>query len=130
MGQLEGQNKCCKELDKIEKTNRHQYWFQSPVEELDLSQLMQLKSAMNGLKNNVEEQKVAILNANRHQFFLGNSSQGLVHDYNYNTMAGPYNPVQEYSANPANGYNVTFRKTTSLIFMNLVLKDFKVDFFS
>ncbi|KAE8719181.1 hypothetical protein F3Y22_tig00109972pilonHSYRG00214 [Hibiscus syriacus] len=121
MEQLETKKKLGEELHQREKANQRQYWCQKPVEELDLSHLQQLKSAMDGFKRSVQAQKVAILNVNPHQSFLGSSSQGLnpIHDFN-NMMDGGYfvphmsvppsgynlNHVQGYSANPLEGFNL------------------------
>ncbi|KAL4290244.1 hypothetical protein GQ457_14G017240 [Hibiscus cannabinus] len=53
MSQLEDKRKHGEELNQMNKENQQQYRWQAPVEELDLSTLKQLKSAMEGLKKNM-----------------------------------------------------------------------------
>ncbi|KAE8726011.1 Detected protein of unknown function [Hibiscus syriacus] len=91
-----------KSFTKWRKQTNDNIGFQSPVEEFYLSHLLQLKSAMDGLKRNVQTQKVAILNANPQQFYLGSSSQRLqIHDYNNSMMDGGYLvlPPSRYNLN-------------------------------
>ncbi|KAK8582660.1 hypothetical protein V6N13_069432 [Hibiscus sabdariffa] len=80
---------------------------------------------MEDLKRNVQGERVAILNANPQLFYMGNSSEGLIHDYgtdpnnlafdaNMNMMDGGFivpppgynpNPTDGYIVDPAQGYN-------------------------
>ncbi|KAL4290978.1 hypothetical protein GQ457_14G023830 [Hibiscus cannabinus] len=71
MNQLEDKRKRGEELNQMKKENQQQYRWQAPVEELDLSTLEQLKSAMEGLKKNL--------------FYMRNSSgDGVIHDQQTN----------------------------------------------
>ncbi|GMI70601.1 hypothetical protein HRI_000729400 [Hibiscus trionum] len=114
-------------LNQMEKANRQQNWWMSPVEELDLPQLLQLKPAMEELKKNVEaEMMLAVLNPSPGQFYVGSSSREQEFDadmmdggytvpdmiapppgYNLNPTQGyTVNPLEEYNVNPAQGYSV------------------------
>ncbi|KAL4304579.1 hypothetical protein GQ457_10G022080 [Hibiscus cannabinus] len=125
--QLDAEKERGEQLDAMKEANRRQYWCQAPMDELDLSQLLELKSAMEELKKKVEEekekQKHAILNANSGQFYIGNSSgHGMIPNYlpnnNNNNMAfdanlmnGGYGipntmvPTPGYNPIPPQGYN-------------------------
>ncbi|GMI87938.1 hypothetical protein HRI_002463100 [Hibiscus trionum] len=114
--ELEAKRKLGEELHRMNKANQQQYWFWSPIKELDLSQLQQLKSALEKLKKDVEMEKLAILNANSQQFFMGSSSgQGMIPNFmtnnnniafDSNMMDGGYMvPPAGYNLNPAQGYN-------------------------
>ncbi|KAL4319421.1 hypothetical protein GQ457_18G019690 [Hibiscus cannabinus] len=104
--QLENKKKRGEELKQITKENR----WQAPIAELDRSQLLQLRRAMQGLKNNVNEERLAILNANPHLFYTGNSSgtnnSNMAFDANMNMMDGGYIvPPPGYNPNPTVGSN-------------------------
>ncbi|KAK8513052.1 hypothetical protein V6N13_090215 [Hibiscus sabdariffa] len=65
---------------------------------------------MQGLKNNVNEERLAILNANPHLFYTGNSSgtnnSNMAFDANMNMMDGGYIvPPPGYNLNPTDGSN-------------------------
>ncbi|KAL4303398.1 hypothetical protein GQ457_10G022070 [Hibiscus cannabinus] len=121
--QLEAKKKLGAELTQMSKANQELYWFQSPIQELDLSQLQQLKSALEKLKNDVESQKLALLNSiDPQQFYMGSTSSAQVMNipnhmpnnnnnmgmFNPNLMNGGYNivPTPGYNPNPAQGYGV------------------------
>ncbi|KAK8699218.1 hypothetical protein V6N13_115310 [Hibiscus sabdariffa] len=109
----------------MSKANQERYWFQSPIQELELSQLQQLKSALEKLKNDVESEKLALLNSiDPQQFYMGTTSSGQGMNipnymtnnnnnnntgmFNPNMMNGGYNivPTPGYNLNPAQGYGV------------------------
>ncbi|KAL4318511.1 hypothetical protein GQ457_18G019760 [Hibiscus cannabinus] len=119
------------ELNRMKKANQQQFWCQLPVQELGLSQLLQIKSAMEGLKKNVQAEQLVILNATTPQFHVGSSSttEWTIPNFetNDNDMAfsanmldldGGYtvpdmivpspgynlNPTQGYTANPFGEY--------------------------
>ncbi|GMI70599.1 hypothetical protein HRI_000729200 [Hibiscus trionum] len=118
--QLEAKKKLGEELNQIKKANQQQCRWQSPIEELDLSQLQQLKSALEVLKKKVQAQMLALLNANPHQFYEGSSSgaNNINMAFDASMMDGGYivpgmtvpptglNPTDGYIANPAEGYSL------------------------
>ncbi|OMO75281.1 Transcription factor, MADS-box [Corchorus capsularis] len=78
--QLEVERKRGEELHVMKNAGQSQWWWQSPVEELSLPQLLQLKSAMEELKKNVAKQvdKVIFQSMNsQQQFFMGSPSVGM-----------------------------------------------------
>ncbi|GMI87936.1 hypothetical protein HRI_002462900 [Hibiscus trionum] len=116
--QIEAEKERGKELDKKKEENQRKYWWKSPIEELDLSQLLQLKSAMEELKKKVDAEKLVVLNANLRQFFVGNSSaEGLNPDNSMafiaSIMGGEYGvldkivPTPASTPTPAQGHNAT-----------------------
>ncbi|KAF2294198.1 hypothetical protein GH714_008154 [Hevea brasiliensis] len=53
MNQLEMEKKRGQELDKMRKVGAEQRWWESPIEELDVPRLEQLKAALEVLRQNV-----------------------------------------------------------------------------
>ncbi|GMI70600.1 hypothetical protein HRI_000729300 [Hibiscus trionum] len=120
--QLEAKKKLGEELNQIKKANQQQCRWQSPIEELDLSQLQQLKSALEVLKKKVQVQMLALLNANPHQFYEGSSSGAnnnnmtfdasmmdegyIVPDMTIPPTGYNLNPTDGYIVNPAEGYSL------------------------
>ncbi|XP_039006650.1 agamous-like MADS-box protein AGL62 [Hibiscus syriacus] len=102
--QLEASKERGKELKVMSSENQQQ-----KIEDLDLSQLLELKSSMEKLQKDVEEQKLAALNASPQQFYIGNwSGQGVVPTpgYNLNPLEGyNVNLVEEYNIDPVNPTN-------------------------
>ncbi|OMO92194.1 putative mads box protein [Corchorus olitorius] len=114
--QLEVERKRGEELHVMKNAGQSQCWWQSPVEELSLPQLLQLKSAMEELKKNVAKQvdKVIFQSMNSHsqqQFFMGNPSIGMqAQQLPFETKNIAFNgnmiPHQEYTpVAPPPGFN-------------------------
>ncbi|GMY38805.1 agamous-like MADS-box protein AGL62 [Fagus crenata] len=74
--QLEVEKKRGDELNRMRKASQAQCWWESPIEELGLPQLEQLKVSLEELKKNVAKQadRLLIQNSNPPQFFAGGSS--------------------------------------------------------
>ncbi|GAV71799.1 SRF-TF domain-containing protein, partial [Cephalotus follicularis] len=78
LNQLEAENRRGEELNQLRKANQAQCWWQAPVEELTMPQLVQLKASLDDLKKNVAKQvdRLLIQSSNPPQFFPGSSSSG------------------------------------------------------
>uniref|UniRef100_A0AAU7LJM1 MADS71 n=1 Tax=Hippophae rhamnoides TaxID=193516 RepID=A0AAU7LJM1_9ROSA len=76
--QLEIEKKRSEELNEMRKARQVQCWWENPIEELDMSQLQQLKSALDELKRNVAKQADIFLlqNSNPANFYAGNLNVG------------------------------------------------------
>ncbi|XP_050221369.2 uncharacterized protein LOC126671630 [Mercurialis annua] len=59
------------ELDQTRKISQAQHWYESPIEQLDSTQLKQLRTSLEMLKQNVKKQAEQLLfqAANNHQFY-------------------------------------------------------------
>ncbi|EEF39722.1 mads box protein, putative [Ricinus communis] len=64
------------ELDRIRKASQAQHWWESPIEELHLTQLKQLKASLEMLRQNVGKQAEQLLfqATNSHQFYAPTTS--------------------------------------------------------
>ncbi|KAE8690739.1 hypothetical protein F3Y22_tig00110893pilonHSYRG00416 [Hibiscus syriacus] len=101
------------------------------IQALDLSQLLELKSALERLKKDVEEeeQKLAVLNADSQQFYFGNSSGQGVMAFDVNMIGGRFVvpnsivPTPGYSLNPSEGYNVNPAEQFNVIPVNPTEED-------
>ncbi|KAM7470540.1 hypothetical protein LguiA_008723 [Lonicera macranthoides] len=78
VNELEEEKKRGEELTKARKVNQGKCWWESPIEELRLEELEQLKVAMEELKKNVAKQteKLMMETANNSPFFRASSSGG------------------------------------------------------
>ncbi|KAL4291361.1 hypothetical protein GQ457_14G017230 [Hibiscus cannabinus] len=115
------------ERREVNKAIQEKYWWMSPFEQLERPQLLQLRSAIEKLKNGMDLEMTTILDANSQQFYVGNSSnQGMIDNdialdvgYVVPIMMAPlpaYNPdpaedymvisAEEYIVNPAEGTNI------------------------
>ncbi|XVE85236.1 hypothetical protein DITRI_Ditri17bG0075500 [Diplodiscus trichospermus] len=112
LSQLEHEKGHGEELKRMKKASQNQYWWEAPIEELSLPQLLQLKSAMEEMKINVAKQaeKLVFQSTNSQQFFMGaSSSGGVFHNYNANMMPQRYSHAPSmiplaYNPKPE-GYN-------------------------
>ncbi|XP_010533300.1 PREDICTED: agamous-like MADS-box protein AGL62 [Tarenaya hassleriana] len=79
LGQLETEKKRGEELSKIRKSNKNvQNWWESPIEELNITQLTQLKGALEDLKKTIAAQASKLLQSTvPRQFYVGNSSNNV-----------------------------------------------------
>ncbi|CAN4075830.1 unnamed protein product [Withania somnifera] len=50
LGEVEIERKRGESLDQMRKTNQSQYWWEAPINQLDLQELEQLKDSMEALK--------------------------------------------------------------------------------
>ncbi|XP_059446353.1 agamous-like MADS-box protein AGL62 [Corylus avellana] len=101
MNQLEAEKKHGEELNRMQKANHGQCWWEAPIEELGLPQLEQLKVSLQELQKNVGKQadRLLIQTSNPSTFFAaGNSNQGL----NIN----PFETKIPYEAKNINNINV------------------------
>ncbi|GMI70602.1 hypothetical protein HRI_000729500 [Hibiscus trionum] len=113
---LDDEKKRGEELNQVIKANQQRNWWQKPIEELDESQLLQLRAAMVQLKKKVEAEKLAVPNENPRQFYLGSSSTGwMIPGFDENMVVAEYTvpsmivppPGPGYNLNPAQeGYNI------------------------
>lgn len=53
LGEVEIEKKRGASLDQMRKTSQSQYWWEAPINQLDLQELEQLKNSMEALKENV-----------------------------------------------------------------------------
>uniref|UniRef100_A0AAU7LJD2 MADS32 n=1 Tax=Hippophae rhamnoides TaxID=193516 RepID=A0AAU7LJD2_9ROSA len=86
--QLEIEKKRGEELNQMRKASQDQYWWEKPIEELDMSQLQQLKSALEELRRNVAKESDNLLFQNSNP---GNLSVGL-------TMMPNWMPSHTYNS--------------------------------
>jgi hypothetical protein len=80
MNQLEAEKKHSEELNRMQKANHGQCWWEAPIEQLGLPQLEQLKVSLQELQKNVGKQadRLLIQTSNPSSFFAaGNSNQGV-----------------------------------------------------
>ncbi|MCD7451631.1 hypothetical protein HAX54_012893 [Datura stramonium] len=56
LGEVEIEKKRGESLDQMRKASQSQYWWEAPINELDLQQLEQLKDSMEDLKKHVTNQ--------------------------------------------------------------------------
>ncbi|XP_065855049.1 agamous-like MADS-box protein AGL62 [Euphorbia lathyris] len=78
MNQLEMEKKRGEELKRIRKLSSEKFWWEKPIDELDLPQLQLLKASMEDLRQNVKDQADMILiqnSQNRLQFLGSGSNQ-------------------------------------------------------
>ena len=61
LGQLDVEKKRGQELKRLRKASQAQYWWESPIESLELRQLEQLKTTMEELKRTVNQQADRLL---------------------------------------------------------------------
>ncbi|KAI4298284.1 hypothetical protein L6164_031861 [Bauhinia variegata] len=61
VNQLETERKRGEELDQVRRVRQRECWWESPIEELGLNELQQLKFSMEELKNNVAKQANKVL---------------------------------------------------------------------
>lgn len=68
------------ELERMRKLSQRQCWWENPIEDLDLAQLEQLKSSLQGLRQNVAKQveQVLIRSSNPPQQLITGDSSGNV----------------------------------------------------
>ncbi|KAK8486257.1 hypothetical protein V6N11_012999 [Hibiscus sabdariffa] len=117
--QLDDGKKHGDEIREANKAIEEHTWWMGPFEELDQPQLLQRRSAIAKLKNDMDLEMATIQDASSQQFYVGSSSnQGMVNtgmelDVGYDVpsmMAPPpvYNPdpVEEYMVIPAEEYVV------------------------
>ncbi|KAL4289966.1 hypothetical protein GQ457_14G017300 [Hibiscus cannabinus] len=127
MSQLDDGKKRGDELKEVNKEIQEKNWWMSPFEQLERPQLLQLRSAIEKLKNDMDLEMTTILDASSQQFYVGNSSnKGMIDNditldvgYVVTIMMAPqpaYNPdpakeymvisAEEYIVNPAEGTNI------------------------
>ncbi|XP_065855051.1 agamous-like MADS-box protein AGL62 [Euphorbia lathyris] len=76
MNQVEIEKKRGEELRRIRKVGREQFWWQKPIDELDLAELEYLKASLENLRKSVTKQTDMLLmqNSQSHPEFLGSGS--------------------------------------------------------
>ncbi|XP_048231864.1 agamous-like MADS-box protein AGL62 [Ricinus communis] len=96
LNELEMEKKRGEELDRIRKASQAQHWWESPIEELDLTQLKQLKASLEMLRQNVGKQAEQLLfqATNSHQFYAPTTSNRVLpfdpKNGGFNTTLMPY----------------------------------------
>ncbi|KAF3434537.1 hypothetical protein FNV43_RR21622 [Rhamnella rubrinervis] len=110
--QLEVEKRRGEELNRMRKASRAQCWWEGPVEEMELTQLEQLKASMEELKKNVSKQadRVLIQSSNPAPFFGAGSSgstQGTSTMINNNGGLGG-NVMNPHNHHPHHPYNLGY----------------------
>ncbi|OVA10080.1 Transcription factor [Macleaya cordata] len=116
LNQLEAEKKRGVELEKMRKASRNQFWWESPIDELGLRELEQLRASMEELKKNVAVRTDELLiNASFSTSFLpaaANSSIGMTHEYLFETKPYPFetkpNPNHLQTSVSSHGYGFGF----------------------
>nr|GEV99745.1 agamous-like 61 [Tanacetum cinerariifolium] len=97
LNELEAEKKRTETLDEMRKTSRSQFWWEAPIEELNLHELKQLKESMEELK------KTVALQAN--QLFTENSSSVSIFGVDHNEMKPtPIVPLSSSGASYVENY--------------------------
>ncbi|KAJ9174952.1 hypothetical protein P3X46_013545 [Hevea brasiliensis] len=97
MNQLEMEKKRGQEPDKMRKVGAEQRWWESPIEELDLPRLEQLKAALEVLRQNVAklDDRLLIQSTNHPYFYYSKLETGAfpfnLRNEGFNTNMMPYN---------------------------------------
>ncbi|KAL4576501.1 hypothetical protein LXL04_012596 [Taraxacum kok-saghyz] len=82
--ELEAEKKRSETLDEMRKASQSQFWWESPIEDLNLNELEQLKESMDELKKTLDVQanKLFVQNSNSVSFFgTSNGTRGGVDHY-------------------------------------------------
>ncbi|KAL4289519.1 hypothetical protein GQ457_14G019910 [Hibiscus cannabinus] len=109
--QLDGGKKRGDELREVNKAIQEKKWWMSPFEQLERPQLLQLRSAIEKRKNDMDLEMTTILDASSQQFYMGNSSnQGMIEnnialDVGY-VVPIMMAPLPAYNPDPAEEYMV------------------------
>nr|GEX94602.1 cysteine-rich RLK (receptor-like protein kinase) 8 [Tanacetum cinerariifolium] len=97
LNELEAEKKRTETLDEMRKTSRSQFWWEAPIEELNLHELEQLKESMEELK------KTVALQANK--LFTENSSALSIFGVDHNEMKPtPVVPLSSSGASYVENY--------------------------
>lgn len=94
--QLEVEKKRGEELNRLRRASQEQCWWEGPVEEMELTQLEQLKASLEELKKNVSKQadRVLIQSSNPAPFFgagtSGSSQAGMNNNNNISNGVGGF----------------------------------------
>ncbi|OAY45333.1 agamous-like MADS-box protein AGL62 [Manihot esculenta] len=104
--QLEMEKKKAEEINQTRKANKSQCWWESPIEELNMPQLQQLKLSLEQLKKIVATQadKLLIQNSQAHlhsQFYASTSSGAVLP---FESKNGVFNP----EIVPSHGHNLGY----------------------
>ncbi|KAL4291501.1 hypothetical protein GQ457_14G017180 [Hibiscus cannabinus] len=113
--QLDGGKKRDDELREVKKAIQEQNWWMSPFEQLERPQLLQLRSAIEKLKNDMDLEMTTILDASSQQFYVGNSSNQEMIDNSIALDVGYVIPIMmaplpAYNPDPAEEYMVISAK--------------------
>ncbi|KDP37620.1 hypothetical protein JCGZ_06963 [Jatropha curcas] len=105
LNQLDFEKKKGEELSQNRNDNKKEYWWEGPIEELDFTQLKQLKMSLEELKKNVAKQadKVLVQNSHAQQFFASSTSGAGIAPFE--SKNGLFNPDMMHNNNNNNGYN-------------------------
>lgn len=95
LGEVEIEKKRVASLDQMRKTSQSQYWWEAPINQLDLQELEQLKNSMEALKENVTNlaNKFMVNETDNPPFFDINGN-GIFDNYDIKpprTMVAPHN---------------------------------------
>lgn len=61
LNQLEQENERRKELERIKKARQAQFWWEAPVDELDIGELQKLRVSLEQLRENVKMESVKLM---------------------------------------------------------------------
>ncbi|XP_071734587.1 agamous-like MADS-box protein AGL61 [Rutidosis leptorrhynchoides] len=84
LNELETEKKKSETLDEMRKASRSQFWWEAPIEELNLHELEQLKDSMDELKKTISTQANKLLAENSNSmslFGINNNIRGDVDHY-------------------------------------------------
>ncbi|XP_055814804.1 agamous-like MADS-box protein AGL62 [Solanum dulcamara] len=83
LGEVEIEKKRGDSLDQMRKTSQSQYWWEAPINQLDLQELEQLKDSMEALKKNVTTQanKFMVNDTVNPSSFFGVDGNGIFDNY-------------------------------------------------
>ncbi|KAK9061293.1 hypothetical protein SSX86_018473 [Deinandra increscens subsp. villosa] len=89
LNELEAEKKRSETLDEMRKAGQSQFWWEAPIENLNLHELEQLKDSMEGLKRSVSIQANRLFaeNSNAMSFFGTNNSTNGVDHYDIKPVA-------------------------------------------
>ncbi|KAK4476959.1 hypothetical protein RD792_016129 [Penstemon davidsonii] len=95
LNELEMERKRGETLDNMRKTNQGQYWWEEPVNKLQLNELEQLKEAMEELKKNVTNQATKLITE-----VTGNNNEGIGLGFG----SGGGGVFEQYESKPGRGF--------------------------
>nr|XP_043634950.1 agamous-like MADS-box protein AGL62 [Erigeron canadensis] len=106
--ELEAEKKRTETLDEMRKASRSQFWWEAPIEELNLHELEQLKDSMEELKKNVTIQanKLYAENSNSMSLFGTNNNNSIISGGfdHYEMKPGPVLSTSSGVCNTHHGY--------------------------
>ncbi|XP_069149041.1 agamous-like MADS-box protein AGL62 [Solanum lycopersicum] len=107
LGEVEIEKKRGESLDQMRKTSQSQYWWEAPINQLDLQELEQLKDSMEVLKKNVTNQaNKFMVNETPNPSFFGVNANGIFDNYDIKP------PRNMNASNNLHNHNLGFDSST------------------